>query len=527
MQSSQFLLLACLVAFSMACALIVLGILALVQSRQKNRNPGFMTINSNDVAFLFDGEELVNASPLGAGMLASVDLKDTDLEKLLSAIEPQFPGFREKLHQLSDLGSFVLCAEAGPSQLTAEWRSGHARIQITEPRSITDPMVMDRITTSNLTDELAVLRAVTSVPSFLAWRQTQDGQITWANQAYLQLAASCDQVDAVKPWPPKALFNADTGSAGENWRSTLHVPGEAKPRWFEITASDLGSDRLFVATDAESIVNAELALREFVQTLTKTFAHLAVGLAVFDKQRKLSLFNPALADLTNLSPEFLTSRPTLVKVLDRLRDKRMIPEPKNYRSWRENLAHLESAAMKGTYEETWSLPSGQTYRVVGRPHPDGAVAFIFEDISAEISSVRRFRLEQELHQSALDSFSDAIAIFSADGILTVSNSAFAQFWSIDPSTSVSGFSIVDATKLWAGFCAPSPVWGDAREFVGAYGERTEWQAELRANSGQRIDCAFVPLTGGATMIKFAVAKTATRSISPAVTEPTLVSELRV
>jgi hypothetical protein len=42
---------------------------------------------------------------------------------------------------------------------------------------------------------------------------------------------------------------------------------------------------------------------------------------------------------------------------------------------------LEEEAASGLFEETWSLPGGQTYRVIGRPHPNGALAFMFEDIS--------------------------------------------------------------------------------------------------------------------------------------------------
>ena len=68
--------------------------------------------------------------------------------------------------------------------------------------------------------------------------------------------------------------------------------------------------------------------RDFVQTLTKTFAQLSVGLAIFDADRRPVLFNPALGDLSLLPADFLIARPTLFSFLDRLRDNRMIPEPK-------------------------------------------------------------------------------------------------------------------------------------------------------------------------------------------------------
>ena len=68
---------------------------------------------------------------------------------------------------------------------------------------------------------------------------------------------------------------------------------------------------MMFALPADAAVRAERSLREFVQTLTKTFADLPIGLAIFDQSRKLQLFNPSLIDLTRLPTGFLTARPTL------------------------------------------------------------------------------------------------------------------------------------------------------------------------------------------------------------------------
>jgi PAS domain-containing protein len=56
--------------------------------------------------------------------------------------------------------------------------------------------------------------------------------------------------------------------------------------------------------DVTEIVRAQQAQKNFVQTLTKTFATLSIGLAIFDRNRQLMLFNPALIDLTALPPIF-------------------------------------------------------------------------------------------------------------------------------------------------------------------------------------------------------------------------------
>ena len=90
-----------------------------------------------------------------------------------------------------------------------------------------------------------------------------------------------------------------------------------------------------------------------------------------------------------------------------------MPEPKNYHSWREELANVIKAATDGSYQENWSLGTGQTYRISGRPHPDGAIAFLIEDISAEVSLARGFRAELAIGQSMMNTFDIGMVVFSS------------------------------------------------------------------------------------------------------------------
>src|SRR5690606_7195853 len=116
----------------------------------------------------------------------------------------------------------------------------------------------------------------------------------------------------------------------------------------------------------------------------------------------------------------------------------------------------------GFHAETWSLPSGQTYRVTGRPHPDGAVAFLFEDISSEVSLTRRSRSELELGHEVLDALQEAVAVFQPSGELLMSNAAFTRLWQFDPGTTLGHVTLMDAVRVWQGQCQPTEVWGAAR-----------------------------------------------------------------
>ena len=78
--------------------------------------------------------------------------------------------------------------------------------------------------------------------------------------------------------------------------------------------------------------------------------------------------------------------------------------------------------------DLWSLSGGQTYRVTGQPHPDGAIALLMEDITEEMSVTRSFRAETALGQSVIDAMDEAIAVFSSAGSLLMWNAAYEKLW---------------------------------------------------------------------------------------------------
>ena len=98
--------------------------------------------------------------------------------------------------------------------------------------------------------------------------------------------------------------------------------------WFDINKFSVPKSSVQYALDITEIVHAQQAQKNFVQTLTKTFATLSIGLAIFDRNKQLMLFNPALIDLTALPADFLSARPNLLTAFDKLWDNQIMPETK-------------------------------------------------------------------------------------------------------------------------------------------------------------------------------------------------------
>ncbi len=512
------LLLALLAAFATAGVVLAFGsriVSRKVLSEMKERSA---TAEDGAVAFLFEGDDLVDATPEAERLLSAADAAvGSDWEKLSGLLRHRFPGLDAAARDLPDTGSAEIPASSGPADvLHAEWLDGVVRVAISPAADVLPMPDADRQCIAALDAELTLLRDVLRSIPVPTWRQSRNGMVTWANDAYFALVEDYAPPENSGTWPPSTIFPLTPSEliGGTPVRTALRAADGTPERWFECQGQPSQGDALVFAFPADDLVRAEEALREFVQTLSKTFAQLPIGLAIFDRARKLALFNPALTDLTTLDVAFLSARPTLYAFLDRLRDKRRMPEQRDYRAWRAKMAALETAAAGGFVQENWTLPTGQTYRVTGRPHPDGAVAFLFEDISAEISLTRRFRQEIDLSQTVLDSFDEAIAVFSSHGVLTISNAAYARLWGTDPAVTLAEIGIVEATRQWQAATQPTPIWGDARDFLADRGERVEWHAPADLKDGRTVLCRFRPLPGGTTMVGFLPDPPPERSTSP-------------
>lgn len=436
--------------------------------------------------FLFRGQKLVDACPSARQRLGDLP-QDGAAEPVLAEAFSAFPGISEKLAALLQLGrDFDITAPSGAlrGRSQGDWR----RVEFYDAPGA------------------AAARVAEQAPIPI-WRQTDDGAVAWGNAAWRALARNAppEAEPILPPGPP----------TGQPRRVVVARPGNGPELWLDVTSRpDRPGGTLNYAIDVSAQVRAEQTLRNFVDTLTMTFAHLPIGLAVFDRDRRLALFNPALSDLTRLDPAWLAGRPDFYGFLDRLRERHRMPEPKDYRGWRHELARMEEAAAQGTYQATWPLASGETFRITGRPHPEGALAFLFEDITSEVTLKRRYRAKLEVGYAMLDRLDCMVAVFAQSGTLTLANASYRRFAGLpEPQRGEDGMTeagevaperigIVEATRFWQERTEPTPVWGDLRDFAAQTHDRAEWTAEVRLKTGELMSCRFSPLPQAATLCLF-------------------------
>ncbi len=461
--------------------------------------------------FLFQDQHLLDATPDAAAMITPRFDHMGDLDAAIHALSPHFPTLRDTLAGGTSGKTRIEGNKPDGLWIEVDKIADRLRLAVLGDKTATNPGASAVIERDVRLSELAMLRDMTQHSPQLIWQEGPTGKLLWANHAYLSLCDNLHGTDAnsQSSWPSASLFpdlHETLVSKGTSVRRmSITLPHQKAEQWFDVTSVKRDDGFMHFAADANAIVRADQERRHFVQSLSKTFADLSIGLAIFDKRRQLSMFNPALLDMTRLPVDFLSMRPTLDAVLDKLRESRMLPEPKNYTSWRDGFTALEAAAKKGRYTEIWNLPEGQTYRVTGRPHPDGAFAFLFEDISAEISLTRRFRSDIETGQAVLDTLPEAIAVFSSAGTMVMSNAAYARIWGAVSDERVEQHELQAAMRIWQSRCTPTQMWADLRQFIHLLGARKPWSDDAILDDGRHLRCHANPISGGMTMVKFSFA----------------------
>ena len=452
-------------------------------------------------SYLFLAGRLVDATPAGWDLLSDTDPSDPDWARVHAVLRTRFPDV-PRVYPTEMDETLDAMGDADLAQLRIVARDDIARVTLSSDHP---PSAADEHRMQCARIDIQMLRLAVDLAPFPAWTCDADEKITWCNAAYRDMARDPARFRTLPDRPVLSTglpLPEDEYPVAARVRHDSDGPGSANPTWYDVTIRRSGDEWIHYATDITPVVRAEIAQRNFVQTLTKTFAQLSTGLAIFDRNRQLALFNPALIDLTMMTTDFLSGRPGLSAFFDDLRDRQVMPEPKSYASWRDKVSELVNRATNDRFHETWTLSTGRTYRVTGRPHPDGAIAFLFEDISAEITLTRGFRHQIETMQAVVESLDEAVAIFTPTGNLSFANAAYRALWNIDPQAALDGTTATEATRQWQTLCAATPVWGELRDFVSAYGPRSEWFATVMRKTGAPLDCRFAPLPGGATLAGF-------------------------
>lgn len=342
------------------------------------------------------------------------------------------------------------------------------------------------------------------------WITDAAGRLAWANKAWLAEM----KADSVGDARERTLsfdrgvdaIVADAGRTHQRQEGFRWTTGGGRRRAWRIFAEPVQGGAGAVLAFALDMTEAEETrdtLRRHVEAHDETLNHLADAVAIFGPSKRLAFHNTAFQSLFNLDPAWLDERPTHAELLDRLRQRRLLPEVIDYAGWKAVELDFYGAP-EAAPDDSWSLPDGRTLRVVRQPHPLGGVLLLFSDMTDELKLRSRFNAQIQVQTATLDKLNDAVAVFGSDGRIRLHNEAFETFWGVtgealDAAGEFDAIaalcqSIMPDPALWLGLKArvadPDPE------------SRVPISGEGRTSDGRIASWQTRPLPDGATLVAF-------------------------
>jgi signal transduction histidine kinase len=437
-----------------------------------------------------------------------------DAAAVLAALERVAPGRAAQLRALIETGEACAFEALGPGGgVAVEGRAAGA---------------LAFVRLSPLAGAEAGLPGAPRLAAFIDARQTPawiagaDGAPVFANRAWLE-AAGAESLQAARERGLTFDRAADdlareAAKAGERRESVRWAASGGRRRAFRLTAEPLEGGE--VAVWSEDVTDAEEAaesLRSHAQAQDQTLNQIREGVAIFARDRRLQFNNAAFAELWGLEPAWLAERPSHGELLDRLRQRRRLPESADYAKWKA--AELAAYAALAQAEDLWRLPDARTLRVVRQPHPWGGLLLLFSDITDELKLKAEFNALIQVQQATLDKLTDAVAVFSSDGRLKLHNEAFERFWNVSAAELAAAADFDGVEELCLRRLHDRQFWRELK------GRVTDPEPKARAPISEEVETADQrivafqsrPLPDGATLIGF-VDVTDTRHLEGALRE---------
>ncbi|HME85858.1 MAG TPA: ATP-binding protein [Roseiarcus sp.] len=352
--------------------------------------------------------------------------------------------------------------------------------------------------------ELTALRLALESASMPAWRRDAEGRLVWRNAPYSRAVEAPDDRPAVDNGGELfdlALRREAAAALKETgvWKRRAVAVVNGERRTFDAAEVRTAFGTAGVARDVSELAALRAEMERNEDDYSRMIDRLSTAVAIFDKSKRLTIYNAAYRQIWSLEPAFLDQRPTDGEILDQLRAKRQLPEQADFPTWKAQQMTAYQAIEPS--ETVWHLPDGRALRVVTSPNPKGGVTYLYDDATQSYALASQVNALTQVQGETLDALKEGVAVFGADGRMKLFNPVFAEMWRFDAATLRDRPHIDEIADACRALCLDPPLWDDLRSMVVALSERRESRTARIARTDELIlECAALPLPDGATLL---------------------------
>ncbi len=276
------------------------------------------------------------------------------------------------------------------------------------------------------------------------WLRDKTGGLIWCNPSYTEAVKSTadkvidDQIElsikpsAQGPTDTRALaYESLKRGKASHLRGHIIIGGERRLMDFHEMPVPGGLITFGYALDRTIEEELEGIHRRDQTAFKELLEHMRSAVALFSSEERLEFSNTAFSQLWDLETQWLNARPKLGDVLEKLRERRMLPEQSDFRRYKQGWLDL-FRNLVGTHEDMLHLPNGVSLRLLVVPHPMGGLMMTFEDVTSRLALESSLNTLMAVQKETLDNLGEGVAVYGSDGRLRLWNPSFLKLWSLHP-----------------------------------------------------------------------------------------------
>jgi len=346
---------------------------------------------------------------------------------------------------------------------------------------------------------------------FPLWSRNKNLDISWVNRAYthvvnanreqviskqVELSASKTGKKTPKTLKGTRTLGQEALKKQEVQAEHMHLVMDGSRRMVEIHETPLNKEStLGSLQDITRVEELEAELKYIVDANNEALEQLRTAIAIFDMNMHLDFYNPAYEQLWGLDSKWLNSKPKLSEVLDKLREKRRLPEQADFKQFKKNWDNWFTSLLS-PHEEMLYLPDNSVLRMVVVPRPTGGLLMTYEDVTSRLELETSYNMLVDVQQETLDNLAEGLVVFGQDGRLKLWNPVYMSIWDLQPEDLEGSPHISELVEKTEDFFDPSD-WERARkELVNNGLERKARKGRILRDDSTMLEYSIVPLPDG-------------------------------
>ncbi len=388
----------------------------------------------------------------------------------------------------------------------------------------------DITSTSNSMDELYsmnhhvnrkydFIKVIIDKIPFPLWGRDKDLKITFCNQAYADAVGNKSTEEVVENKTELATGKVLLKTRGlaidafgkkslESTKEYMVLNGNRhyvnlSEQYLPIEEGEFQCSTLGMALPIDDEGNLDAELKRLTSAHFGVLENLTTAIVIFDKEERLAFYNQPFVNLFDFPASVLDDKPFYSEFLDILREKRMLPESRDFKAYKSSELELFGKLLQPK-ESLLYLPMGKILRRFMIPYGLGGLLISYEDITDRKALELSYEASIENQRATIDNIKEAVVMFDAEENLNLYNSNYLTLWHFDKSFLDTKPKFSDIIELHRPFFTEDEAeWNKFKNTIfDTLNKGSEAKLRLERRDKKVLDVSKVPLADGGFLLAF-------------------------